>query len=442
MLRPIAATRLWPLAAASLRNGAPAAIRHAVIRQRRLATAACMLPAVMKPRQVLPVAIVGAAAVRVDSWSRKGEVSELELLTQVVEEALADAGIDACEVGALSFTMTGRGTRQLCFSSYATARLGLRNVGKVVENASGGWTGGLAFDAAAHEIRAGRTRFALALGVHMESAVPTPTVMDEAIRATGDVGFHSLYGTTPLSWYALDAARWMHEHAVSRSELAAIALKNRGHAAANPLAQSAQPLTLADVLAAPPVVDPFGLHEVSRRGDGAACLVLAERAAAQTVAARYSQVAGIGFHHDGNFQVDGVPGPVTHYGALARAADKAMTEAGSCLRDIDLFELYAPVTVVEAISVETLGLAPPGAGARVALEGQTARGGRTPVSVSGGCLSRGHPPPLTALYDLLELHLQLTGNAGARQLPGARRGLASCETGKFNGAMVTILEAP
>lgn len=389
----------------------------------------------------IPVVIGGAAAVRIDAWSRKQRPSEIELLAPVVQQALADAGIDADEVGALSFTMTGRGTRQACFSSYATSRLGFRNVGKVVENASGGWSGGLAFDAAAHEIRTGRARFALALGVHLESAIDTATVMDEAIRATGDVGFHSMYGTTPLSWYALDAARWMHEHGTTRRDLAAIATKNRRHASTNPLAQHTDALTLAEVLTAPMVVEPFGLYEVSPRGDGAVCLVLAAGDAAQTTATHRSRVAGVAFHHDGVFQVDDRPGPLTHYGALEHAARKAMAEAGTTLGDIDFFELYAPLTIVEAISVETLGLAPPGGGARAAIEGRTALGGPTPVSLSGGCLSRGHPPPLTALYDLLELHLQLTGRAGARQVKGARRGLASCETGKFNGAMVCIMEA-
>lgn len=389
-----------------------------------------------------PVSLVGGAAVRVDAWARKTEVSELELLTRVVCEALDDAGIEARDVGALAFTMTGRGTSQLCFSSYATARLGFRGVGKVMELASGGWTGGLAFDAAAHEIRAGRARFALALGVHVDSAIDSAQIMDEAVRATGDVGYQSLYGTTPLSWYALDAARWMHEHGVSRRELAEIALKNRRHAAANPLAQYRQPLTLDDILNAPPVVEPLGLYEVSPRGDGAVCLVLGAQDSARGVAPHASRIAGIGVHHEGLYQIGDVPAPTTHYGALARAAGQALQEAGMRIADIDLFELYAPATIVEAISVETLGLAPPGGGARAAIDGHTERGGRTPVGLSGGCLSRGHPPPLTALYDLLELHLQLSGRAGERQVAGARRGLASCETGKFNGAMVTLLEAP
>lgn len=389
-----------------------------------------------------PVSLVGGAAVRVDAWARKTEISDLELLTHVVCEALDDAGIEAADVGALAFTMTGLGMSQLCFSSYATARLGFRGVGKVMELASGGWTGGLAFDGAAHEIRAGRARFALALGVHVDSAIDSAQIMDEAVRATGDVGYQSLYGTTPLSWYALDAARWMYEHGVSRRELAEIALKNRCHAAANPLAQYRNPLTLDDILNAPPVVHPFGLYEVSPRGDGAVCLVLGAQDSALSVAPRASRIAGMGVHHEGLHQIGDVPAPTTHYGALARAAGQALQEAGTRIDDIDLFELYAPATIVEAISVETLGLAPPGGGARAAIDGQTARGGRTPVSLSGGCLSRGHPPPLTALYDLLELHLQLSGRAGERQVAGARRGLASCETGKFNGAMVTILETP
>ena len=161
----------------------------------------------------------GGGAARGQLGQKTG-YSVLQLLTQVVEAALADARIEAAEVGALSFTAPARGTRQLCFSFYATARLGLRGVGKDWESGSGGWSVGLAFDAAEHELRAGRARFALALGLHLETNIETAVLMDDAIRATGDVGCHSPYGSTPLSWYAMDAQCWMQQHEVSRRELA------------------------------------------------------------------------------------------------------------------------------------------------------------------------------------------------------------------------------
>ena len=72
---------------------------------------------------------------------------------------------------------------------------------------------------------------------------------------------------------------------------------------------------------------------------------------------------------------------------------------------------------------------------------EKARGGRRPINTSGGCLSRGHPPSLTALYGLLELREQLLGNSGERQVKNAKRGLHVCELGNYNAALSHVLEA-
>ena len=385
------------------------------------------------------ICILGAGATRIDRWQAKTDRTDLDLLDEAVRGALEDAGVDRDAVGALSFGTPGPGTVQRLFSSYATARLGFRNAGKVVESGTGGWTGGLAFDAAAAEIARGRASVTLALGVWMETGIDTATAMDGAIRSTGDVGYQTPSGATPLSWYAMDAQRWLHETAGTRADLAAIAVKNRRHAALNPLAQLTGDLTLKEVLTARPVVAPMGLYDVSPRGDGAACLVLCDRATAEASGRPYTVLTGSAFAHDGAFQTSGQPDPVMPYRSLARAAALALTQSGQSMEDMDLFELYAPMTVVEAISVETLGLAALGQGGRAAADGITALGGAHPVNVSGGLLSRGHPTGVTALYDLMELHLQLTGAAGGRQVEGARHALHACETGKYNGAMVNIL---
>ncbi|MCE8547981.1 thiolase family protein [Ruegeria pomeroyi] len=385
------------------------------------------------------ICILGASATRVDRWQAKTDRTDLDLLDEAVRGALDDAGVGRDAVEALSFSTPGPGTVQRLFSSYATARLGFRTAGKVVESGTGGWTGGLAFDAAAAEIARGRASVALALGVWMETGIDTATAMDGAIRSTGDVGYQTPSGATPLSWYAMDAQRWLHDTGGTRADLAAIAVKNRRHAALNPLAQFTGDLTIPEVLAARPVVAPMGLYDVSPRGDGAACLVLCDRATADASGRPYTVLTGSAFAHDGAFQTSGDPGPVMPYGSLARAAALALGQSGLGMGDMDLFELYAPMTVVEAISVETLGLAAPGQGGRAAADGATALGGLHPVNVSGGLLSRGHPTGVTALYDLMELHLQLTGVAGARQVRDARHALHACETGKYNGAMVNIL---
>lgn len=385
------------------------------------------------------VCVLGAGATKVDRWQAKTDRTDLDLLDEAVAGALKDAGVTPADVGALSFSTPGPGTAQRLFSSYATARLGFRNAGKVVESGTGGWTGGLAFDAAAAEIALGRASISLALGVWFETGIDTATAMDGAIRSTGDVGYQTPSGATPLSWYAMDAQRWLHDTDGTSADLAAIAVKNRRHAALNPLAQFGENLTISEVLTARRVVEPAGLYDVSPRGDGAACLVLCDKATAVASGQPYSELSATAFAHDGGFQTSGQPEPVFPYASLARAAKTALHQADATIADIDLFELYAPMTIVEAISVETLGLAGPGQGGQLAANGVTSHGGAHPVNVSGGLLSRGHPTGVTALYDLMELHLHLTGQAGARQVAGARIGLHACETGKYNGAMVNIL---
>lgn len=386
------------------------------------------------------VCILGAAAVKIDRWQAKGEVTDLQLLNSAVVDVLAAVGIGREEIGVLSFTSPGPGTLQRQFSPYAASRLGFTNVGRVFEIGIGGWTGGLAFDIAAQDIRTRRARYGLALGVWFETGLETTVAMDAAVRATGDVAFQSTSGTTPLSWYAMDADRWFHETCGDREDLAAIALKNRRHAALNPLSQFNDHLTLAEVLTARPVAGPFGVYDVSPRGDGAACLLLCDEETARASGRPFSKVLSSAFSHDGAFQTSGRAESIFPYRSLAKASKKAFFDAGITLQDIDLFEIYAPLTIVEAISVETIGLADPGKGAKLTISGESALGGRSPVNVSGGLLSRGHPTGVTALYDLLEIHLQLTGQAGARQVVDAVHGFHACETGKFNGAMVSILE--
>ena len=90
---------------------------------------------------------------------------------------------------------------------------------------------------------------------------------------------------------------------------------------------------------------------------------------------------------------------------------------------------------------EALGLAPRGGGARAAHDGETTLGGRIPICTSGGCLSRGHPPFVTGLYNFVELAEQLRHRAGERQVANARLGLSVSELGNYNAALVHILEA-
>ena len=396
-------------------------------------------------RAVREVAIVGAAALPVGRLSpRDGAIAlgfEQDILGALVQRMLAEAGVAAAEVGSLVLTLPPPSTRQLGLATMLAAHLGLRCTGRIAEVVEMGITGGLAFDQAAADIALGHCDFALALGINLDGNVNAAEAANNGIRAVGDVDFQSPFGITPISWYAFDAARYMHETGATRRDLAAVAVKNRRHAMNNPLAQMrGRPLDEAEVLAQRPIVEPLGLLDVPPRGEGAVALLLTHRDAARSLRRPFITVRGRGFAHDGFHQIGDRPHDMTDFVAARKATAQALADAGMNMVDLNLAELYAPCTISEILVAEALGISARGCGGADAASGATAVGGRMPVNTSGGCLSRGHPPSLTGLYGLLELREQLLGLAGTRQVKDAQRALHCCELGNYNAALVHVLE--
>jgi acetyl-CoA C-acetyltransferase len=390
-------------------------------------------------------AIIGTSALPVGRYQtapdEKLQVVEHELLARLVVEAMADAGVDRSDVNAIVVAQPRPYTRQQYFSTFLTSYLRLPCSGIVMEVLGNGLTAALAFDKAVDEVLLGRAKVALALGINMETAISARDHMMESMRKTGDVDFHAPAGFTPISWYALDMQRYMYEHRVTRAQIAAVAVKNRGHAALNPLAQYRTPITLEEVLAQRPIVEPLGLYEVPPRGDGAACVVIATEEHAKSLGVPYVLVRGRAFYHEGVHQISDTPTDMIAFNAAATAAAAAYRDAGITAADIDLAELYAPCTIVEVIASEAAGFVARGRGAHAAVEGETSLGGRIPIATSGGLTSRGHPSYATPLYNLVELADQLRGRAGARQVKGAELALMMNELGNYNAALVHVLEA-
>jgi acetyl-CoA C-acetyltransferase len=369
------------------------------------------------------------------------QVVEHEMVAKLVVEAMQDAGVDKREVNSIVVAHPRPYTKQKYFSTFMANYLRLPCSGIVMETMGNGMTAALAFDKAVDEILLGRSDVALALGVNMEMSVSAAEHMENSVRATGDVDFHAPAGFTPISWYAMDAMRYMHEYGVTRAQLASVAVKNRDHACLNPLAQYRTPITLDEVLAQRPIVEPLGLYEVPPRGDGAACLVIASEERAKALGRPYVLVRGRGFFHEGAHQINEVPNDMIRFIAAETAANTAYQAAGITAADLDFAELYAPCTIVEVLVSEALGLVPRGGGAHAAAAGETRLGGRIPVSTSGGLTSRGHPSYATPLYNFVEVADQLRGRAGERQVANAELALTSNELGNYNAALVHILEA-
>jgi acetyl-CoA acetyltransferase len=389
--------------------------------------------------------VLGAAAAPVGRWQSPTDADEQllgrELLSGIVLDALRDARVQRDDVGSLVFGIERDYPRQRYFCTFMANYLRLAVDGNVQEVVGNGMTGGYAFDRAADDVALGRARVALALGINMESAVPTAEHLAYTMRHTGDVDFHAPFGMVPISWYAMDAMRYMHDFGVERASIAAVAVKNRRHAMDNPLAQFRAPLSLEAVLAARMIVEPLGLYEVPGRADGAVCIVLADEDVARATGQPYLRLRARGFHHEGAHQINEAGGDMTAYPAATRAAAIAYAQAGIVAADLDLAEIYAPCTIVEVLASEALGLCKRGEGALAAVAGETSVGGRIPICTSGGCLSRGHPPFATGLYNYIEVLHQLTGRAGARQVEGASLALTVSELGKYNASLVHVLEA-
>lgn len=392
------------------------------------------------------VCIIGAAAAPCGRYAeyrgQHGGLPESELLTRITFEALQSAGIPAEEVGSAVFTPALPESPQQGFASHMASRLGLRCKGQLSEVLQMGISGGLAFDQAAADIQLGRCDIALALGVAYPSGGHPGRAMHMGLRVTGDAEFMAPFGATPISWYAMDAARYMHETGANRRQLASVAVKSRSYARDNPLAQFQDRLTLEQVLAARPVVEPLGLHDVPAIADGAVCLVLASVDAIAGMREKAVRLRARAFRHDGLHPIGDRVHDITAYPALKAASAAALGEAGLTLDDVDVAELYSPCTITEILASEAIGMFERGKGAIAAAEGRTGKGGDRPINTSGGCLSRGHPPVLSALYGLLELREQLLGLAGERQVQDARVALASCEGGNYNSTIVHVMEGP
>lgn len=388
-------------------------------------------------------AILGIGAVPVGTYQRAQpgqEILEHELATTVVLQAMAEAGLAREQIEGMVVAHPGDHTRQGYFHTFLTSHLGIRAQSTVIQVLGNGMTGGHAFDVAVQQITSGQADCVLSVGVHFETGVPTAQHLDYSIRLTGDVDFQSVFGAVPIAWYAMDAQRYLHEHRLPRATLASIAVKNRQHAIANPLAQFRTPITIEEVLAARPIVEPLGLLEVPGRADGAVALAIVSEDLARESGRPYTLIRGRGFEHEGLHQISDQPNDALAYAPLRGASQRALEAAGLTLADIANFQVYAPCTIVEALGTEALGLFERGAGAQAAADGLTRFDGPTPVNTCGGCLSRGHPPEVTPLYDIVEAVLQVHGRALGRQVQ--RRGLAMsiCELGKYNAALVHVLE--
>ena len=398
------------------------------------------------------------AGISMTRFGKRPDDSVKSLTAEAVTAALADAGAAVGDIEAAWFS----NTRQPMLEGQNTVRgqialrpLGLTGIPVVnVENACA--SGSTALLSAIHWIKAGAGDIALIVGVEKMVWPDRPERVAAAFAGGTDIHdregvvayIRSMGGEDPgpdrslfMDLYAAQARAHMARHGTTQEDFARIASKNHSVGALNERAQYRTPMTVDQVLADKPVVFPFTRAMCAPVSDGAAAAVVCSAAGlarlcgpGRAVRVRACVLVSASDRAANDFE--------NHIGR--RAAAKAYEQAGSGPVAVDLVEVHDATSYAEVQQIENLGLAEPGTvGARLRA-GDFALGGRTPVNPSGGLVSKGHPVGATGIAQLFELTTQLRGEAGARQVEGAR--IAAAENGGgFLGVeeaatVVTILE--
>lgn len=333
--------------------------------------------------------------------------------------ALKDAGMKPGEVEMGFFASAGAAALfgdvtvgQNVFWEVGINRIPVFNV----ENAC--TSGSTAFYLAYMAIAAGAIEAALVVGAE-KLYVPNVGLLN-----SGASELDTRLGMVTPAGFALRAVRHALEFGTTPDQMARVAVKNRRHAMDNPLAQFRNPITVEEVLTAPMIVDPLTRLMCCPIADGAAAAVLCSPAVARRIGRAVNVLAAV--YCTGSYEN---PQDLTHWETDYRACRMAYEKSGIGPEDLDVVECHDAFAIAEILHYEALGLCPEGEGGKLVLQGDVALGGKIPVNVSGGLLSRGHPPGATALAQVYEIVTQLRRVAGVRQVEGARVGLAHCMGG-------------
>ncbi len=343
-----------------------------------------------------------------------------DMVAEAVGAALADAGIgyDAVERAAAGYVFQPSAAGQRALYDCGLTGVPIVNVNN---NCA---TGSTALMLAREWVGTGLVDVALAVGFEqMTKSAMTGSASVTTIDRHLDV-LKSAHDVTdaPLmaQLFGHAAAEHMRRHGTTPEQLAAIAVKNHEHSTRNPRAQFQAAYTLEQVLADRPVHGPLTRSQCSPLSDGAAAaVVVSEEYAGSVEILAQALVTDDASSFGSGSMIDVIGTPMTR-----RAAHRVFDAAGVTIEDVDVIELHDCFSINELITYEALGMCAEGEAGRLAESGETTYGGRWVVNPSGGLIAKGHPLGATGLAQCAELTWQLRGEAGSRQVPGARLGLA------------------
>ncbi|MEE4353091.1 MAG: thiolase family protein [Desulfatiglans sp.] len=365
------------------------------------------------------VAVIGVGQ---SAFGKFPEKSVVELGREAVAAALKDAGISPKEiqVGYTSRLYDVMVTGQSIFKEVGITGIEMVNV----ENACSG--GATAFRGVFKEIADDRYDIGIAVGV--ESMTTSPIAGRLIPPAKEDL--EGQLGLTMPGLFAILANRQMYQHGTTLEDFAMISVKNHHHGCLNPLAQYRKEFTVEEVLESRMICDPITLLQCCPNTDGAAAVILCSMDVARKHTTKPIKVIGSALL-SGDYKY--LQEDITLSPLGVKTAQAAYEMAGVGPEDIDLVELHDAFASEEILRYEELGICKPGEGTGLVRDKATWVGGKIPVNPSGGLLALGHPLSASGVRNIAEIVLHLRGQAGERQTPNAKIGLAHMLGGTVAG---------
>lgn len=362
------------------------------------------------------VAIIGIGGTKFGKYSDR---SIRDLGVEACLKAIRDADIKPKDIqiayaGNFAQWEWGQG---LYIGQVVLRELGLTKI-PITRVENGCATGSCAFREAWYKVATGACDNALAFGVEQMTVADSSKMLSiltgrQYAEREGDMGFSA------PGLFAMLARRHMEEFGTTKEQFAMVAVKNRKYGALNPDSQLPNAVTMEEVLNDRMICDPLTLPQCCPRGDGAAAAILTTKELAKRYTATPICIAA-------SVQVSGTypdDQSFTSFDAEVRAARAAYEMAGLGPEDLDLAELHDCFTSAELVHYEDLGFCKKGEGGFFIEKGLSDIGGKIAVNTSGGLLSKGHVIGATGVSQIIEVVRQLRGQAGKRQVEGARVGL-------------------
>jgi len=362
------------------------------------------------------VAIVGVGQT---AFVRGYEGSIRELAFDAYKEAMLDAGLTAKQIDASIICSAPEYDKQRTPAGTLAEYLGLNPKPTFyLETVCSSSSSGLRV--AYSLVKSGLHKTVLVLGFQKMSEISSADSQERMGRGS-DVMWEAPFGTMMPAYYAMHARAHFHRYGTKEEDLALIRVKAATYGTVNKKAVFQKGVTFEQVMTADVIASPLKRFDCCANADGASCLIVADKDVARSLSKKPVWILGLG----------AATAPITMSGrdsltglACAReAAKEAYRMAGITPQDVDVAEVHDCFTIAELMAYEDLGFAKPGEGKDLIQAKGTYIGGKIPVNVDGGLLSKGHPIGATGGSQIRTIVLQLRGEAKEMQVKDPEVGL-------------------